>query len=117
MKSKTNLGGAIAVTGTTLIGIGVLTQLAQFAPNTNVPPGLLSAMWYVALAGFIISAIGKGVTAYFSADSKDVEAIQRQISAVPAAIDSGNTEQLKKTVAENASAPNTPQPLPTPTNP
>ena len=121
MKSKTNIGGAISVTGTTLIGIGVLTQLAQFAPNTNVPPGLLALMWYVALAGFIISAIGKGLTAYFSADANEVETIKTQIASVPAAIDTGDTAMLRKSVMENKDATNAPKttgiPLLDPTKP
>ncbi len=56
------------VIGTTLTGAGVLTQLSQLSPTTNIPPLLLTVMWYVALAGFIIGAVGKGITAYFAAD-------------------------------------------------
>lgn len=83
MKSKTNLGGAISVTGTTLIGIGVLTQLTQFNTSTNVLSARqLAAMWYVALAGFILSAIGKGVTAYFSADASDVDDISKTVNNI-----------------------------------
>lgn len=83
MKSKTNLGGAISVTGTTLIGIGVLTQLTQFNTATNVLSAhQLAAMWYVALAGFILSAIGKGVTAYFSADASDVDDISKTVNNI-----------------------------------
>ena len=113
MQSKTNIGGAISVTGTTLIGIGVLTQLAQFAPNTNVPSELLSVMWYVALAGFILSAIGKGLTAYFSADDREVQTLKGQIASVPSAIDTGDTAMLRKSVSNNA----TTQPAGTPKQP
>lgn len=35
-----------------------------------------------------------------SADAKQQQALQAQMAAVPAAIDSGNTEVLKKTVAD-----------------
>ncbi len=117
MKSKTNLGGAILIAGKTLMGVGVLTQLAQFAPNTNVPPALLSIMWYVALLGFIVSAIGEGFTAYFSADSHDVETLKGQLASVPSAIESGNTEQLRKSVSNNAVTQNNPQPSEAPKTP
>jgi hypothetical protein len=108
MKSKTNLGGAISITGTTLIGIGVLTQLAQFAPNTNVPPSLLAAMWYVALAGFIISALGKGVTAYFAADAKDVQEVEAKINNVAQSVDTINqtgTDSTAQPSAQNKTNP------------
>lgn len=83
MKSKTNLGGAISVTGTTLIGIGVMTQLTQFNPSTNVlTPHQLTVMWYIAVAGFVISAIGKGVTAYASADAKDVDDLSKTVNSL-----------------------------------
>lgn len=53
-----------------------------------------------------------------SADASQVATLQRQVAAVPAAIETGNTSLLKKTVAEDSAAPNTPQPIvttPTPT--
>jgi len=108
MKSKTNIGGAISVTGTTLIGIGVLTQLAQFAPNTNVPSSLLALMWYVALAGFVLSAIGKGVTAYFSADAKDVSEVANKVETVSKAVDTINKTGVDSTAAPLQESPKTP---------
>lgn len=95
---RTNLGGAISVTGTSLICIGVLPQLSQLSPTTaTLTPHQLAILWYVALSGFILSCIGKGFTALFAADAKQVNDIQNQLAQVPAAIDSGDTTQLKKT--------------------
>jgi len=105
MKSKTNLGGAISVTGTSLIGIGVLTQLSQLSPTTNVlSPHQLAALWYVALAGFIISGIGKGLTAYFSADASEVKDVAKKTETVAKAVATINqtgTDSTAKTTAEN----------------
>ncbi len=104
MKSKTNIGGAISVTGTTLIGIGVMSQLTQFSTTTNVlSPHQLAALWYVALAGFILSAIGKGVTAYFSADAADVSDVATKVETVAKAVDTINqtgTDTAAKTTAD-----------------
>lgn len=63
---RTNLGGAISVVGTTLLTIGILPQLS------GIP---YSHQAYVALAGFILSALGKGITALFAADAKQVAAL------------------------------------------
>ena len=70
------------------------------------------ATWNITVIG-IIGGMGLILAgdASASADAKQVETMQRQMAAVPEAIDTGNTEQLKKTVAENAEAPNAPQPL------
>ena len=102
MKSwRTNLGGAISITGTSLIAIGTLPQLSQLSPNTAVlTPHQLAALWYVALAGFILSGVGKGVTALFAADSAAVNHIQAQLNKVPDAIDSGDASELKQVQAD-----------------
>ena len=43
---QTNLGGAVSVTGTTLIGVGVLAQLTQVAPeNALLTTSHLTLMW------------------------------------------------------------------------
>lgn len=74
---RTNLGGALSVTGTTLIGVGVLGNLSN-----NLHSAIL---WYVALAGFVLSAAGKGLTSLFAADAKTV-------NNVAAAVDKVNQE-------------------------
>jgi len=70
---RTNLGGAISVLGTSLIGFGVLPQLS------GVPS---KALTYTAFAGFVLSAIGKSVTALFAADSKSVNDNADQIEQI-----------------------------------
>lgn len=95
---RTNLGGAISVTGTLLISVGTLTQLTQLSPNTStmLNPHQLTAMWYVALVGFVLSAIGKGVTALFSADAKVLKQVVEQSNAI-ATQTNVNTVQIADT--------------------
>lgn len=91
MTSKTNLGGAISVTGTSLLAIGTLSQLSQLSPTSNVMSAhTLAIMWYIALAGFILIAIGKGITAYFSADAQDVSVMATKVETVAKAVDAIN---------------------------
>jgi len=71
---QTNLGGAISVTGTTLIGVGVLGNLSH-GPHSAM-------LWYVALIGFIMSAVGKGLTALFSADARTVNNVAAEVDRV-----------------------------------
>lgn len=80
-KSKTNLGGALMVLGSALTGVGVLTQ---FAPSVGmeIPHAVMIAMWFVALAGFIIGAGGKFVTAYFAADNSDVVSVAKTVDTI-----------------------------------
>lgn len=64
----------MSVTGTTLIGVGVLGNL------TDGPHSAL--LWYIALVGFILSAIGKGLTAVFSADATTVNNIADSVDRI-----------------------------------
>lgn len=68
---RTNLGGALGVLGTTLIGIGVVPQLS------GTPSKFLT---YTAIAGFFISAAGKFFHALFSADAKTVTDLAQNIA-------------------------------------
>jgi hypothetical protein len=108
---KTNLGGAIAVTGTSLIGIGVLTQLTQLSPDVALPHSVLTGMWYVALDGFILSAIGKGVTALFAADASQVDKIAQTVDKMNAL---GTDPGLPPTSNENNLTPEAAQPKQSP---
>jgi class 3 adenylate cyclase len=91
---RTNLGGAVSVTGTTLIGVGVLG---------NLSPGSHSGvLWYIALAGFILSAIGKGLTAVFAADATTV-------ANVAAAVDTINQQGANPMAAPAVSQPTEPK--------
>ena len=68
---RTNLGGAVSVVGTTLIGVGVMGNM-QDGPYSKV-------LWWIALVGFIISAIGKGLTALFAADATTVQDLHSRV--------------------------------------
>lgn len=79
---QTNLGGALGALGSGLVGIGTLTQLSQLSPKTNIlEPWQLTAMWWVAFAGFIISGLGKFFTAYYAADAKQLEVVRKDTQA------------------------------------
>jgi hypothetical protein len=80
---RTNIGGAIGMTGTGLIGIGVLG---------GANPEYQAVCWWIALIGFIISAIGKGFTALFAADASTV-------NNVAAAVDKINQEGVDSNAA------------------
>jgi branched-subunit amino acid permease len=69
---RTNLGGAISVLGTSLIGFGILPQLAGGPSNV---------LYWVAFAGFCLSAVGKALTAFFAADAAAVGNRMDQIDA------------------------------------
>ena len=79
---RTNLGGAVSVLGTSLIGVGVVPQLA------GVPSEFLT---YTAIAGFLLSALGKGLTALFAADASTVKDLGVRVSQVE-----NNTVQITK---------------------
>jgi hypothetical protein len=69
---RTNIGGAVSVTGTTLIGVGVLGNLG----GSNAHSSLL---WWIALVGFVLSAIGKGLTALFAADASQLKSVAADV--------------------------------------
>ena len=60
--------------GTTLIGVGVLGNLS---PGTHS-----GVLWYIALVGFILSAIGKGLTAVFAADASTVANVANAVDKI-----------------------------------
>ena len=70
---KTNLGGAVSVTGTSLIAVGVLPQLGGLHSNI---------LWWLALIGFILSCLGKGRTALFAADAATVKDLSQRVETV-----------------------------------
>ena len=59
---KTTLGGAVSAFGTSLAGVGVLGQF------TEPPSEARKILWYVALAGFILSGAGKFFTGLWAED-------------------------------------------------
>lgn len=71
---QTNIGGAVGTLGTALIGVGVLGNL------TKGPHAAL--LWYIALAGFFLSALGKFLAALFSADAKTVNNVAAEVDRI-----------------------------------
>lgn len=71
---KTSLGGAIGAAGTSLMGIGVLTQLAPLLPTAKnmIPDDILKFCWWLAVAGFVLAAVGKSLTSFFAADAEQL---------------------------------------------
>ena len=83
---RTTIGGAFSALGTALMGIGIVPQLS------GSPSKLL--VW-VAVMGFFCNALGTFFGHLFAADSKQISETKQEVAA---AIDSGNTTQLKKEV-------------------
>jgi hypothetical protein len=69
---RTNIGGAISVLGTSLIGFGILPQLAG---------GPSRLLYWTAFVGFCLSATGKALTALFAADARQVNVLADQVRA------------------------------------
>lgn len=92
---RTNLGGAISVTGTSLIGIGLLGQTQK---QTNF-------LWWVACTGFVLSAMGKGVTALFAADAAQVKDVAVELDRVNALGTDPNSKPLVPAVPVKPNPP------------
>src|SRR5882757_1131923 len=88
---RTNLGGAVSVLGTALLGFSVVPQLAGTSSK------FLQAL---TITGFILSAVGKAVTALFAADAKQLEATRQetqvQLENVKSAIRTGDTSIIAR---------------------
>lgn len=76
---RTSLGGAIGVFGTGLIGVAFLSSMYADVAYKKIIFG-------TAFAGFVLSASGKAITAFFAADAREVERLQK----------SYDTEHFKK---------------------
>ena len=70
---KTNLGGAISLLGTSLLGVGILPQIG----GANNP-----VLWWIALVGFILKAIGEFLTALFAADATAMNNIAAAVDKI-----------------------------------
>jgi len=93
---KSTLGGAFGAAGTMMVGIGVVPQLGG-TPN--------KFLTYVALVGFGFNVVGTFLGHLFAADASELKSVQQQMLEVPAAIKSGDTERLFKTVEEQKQRP------------
>lgn len=61
---KTTIGGALSALGTTLMGIGLVPQVAE---------GPSEVLTYVALSGFVLNAVGTFLVHLFAADKEEVK--------------------------------------------
>ncbi len=91
---KSTIGGAVSALGSTLLGIGIVPQLAG-TPS--------KALLYVAIAGFIVQAIGQFLGHLFAADAaalkdltQQVQVNQADIALTKNAVRTGHTEILEK---------------------
>jgi len=88
---KSTIGGAFSALGTTLIGVGVVPQLS------GVPNKFLT---YVAVAGFLFTAIGQFLGHLFAADAATLRALSTQVNENSSAILTGDTTHLRKSQTE-----------------
>ena len=80
---KTTIGGLLSSIGKALTGAGVLAQLTQLLPASNViPPSILVAVWWITLAGVVLGVVGTAVTAYFAADASTVNNIASAVNTI-----------------------------------
>lgn len=93
---RTNLGGGIGTIGTTLLTVGVVPQLLGLPYKVQ---------GYIALAGFILTAVGKGLTAWFAADAKEMANLSAVVTQHATAI---NAVPNAPVAAENPTQPKTP---------
>ncbi len=100
MKSwRTTISAAVTVTGTALVGIGGLTQLNQLSPTSKgMTDSQMAVMWYIMAAGFVLSAVGKGLGLLFAGDAKVLNAVVEQSNAI-ATQTNVNTVQIADTKA------------------
>ena len=84
---KTTIGGALSVLGTTLVGVGIVPQLA------GVPSHVLTIL---AVVGFGCSALGKFLTALFAADATQLKNLQQQMTNTQSAVVTGDTTIITK---------------------
>lgn len=95
---KTNLGGAVSVLGTSLIGIGLVPQVA------GAPSKFLT---WLAVAGFVLSAFGKAITALFAADASSVKNVAAEVDRINALGSDPNSVPLAPSIPVK---PNSPKP-------
>ncbi len=84
---KSTIGGAFSAFGTTLMGIGVVPQLAGNPSKT---------LTVFATVGFACTAVGQFLGHLFAADAKTVQDLSAKIDLTTAAVQTGDTSILKK---------------------
>ena len=84
---KSTIAGAFSALGSTLMGVGIIPQL------NGAPSALLT---WIALAGFIINAIGSFLGHLFAADAKTLGELSTVVSEHDAAIRTGDSSILER---------------------
>ncbi|MES2367003.1 MAG: hypothetical protein V4563_14100 [Pseudomonadota bacterium] len=84
---KTTIAGAFSALGTTLMGVGVVPQLA------GTPSKFLTV---TATVGFVCTAIGQFLGHLFSADAKTVDNLKQAVAINTESLRTGDTSMLNK---------------------
>ena len=106
---KTTIGGAFSALGTTMMGVGVVPQLA------GSPSKMLTG---IAIAGFVCNGIGAFLAHLFAADAKDLQTVADYAQQTRAAVMTGDKAGLAQAQALlPAVAPVAPTPPPPPVMP
>lgn len=101
---RSTVGGAFSALGTSLMGVGVIPQLAGNPSKT---------LTIIATVGFVCTAIGQFLGHLFAADAKALQVVNQQVQATTDAMLSGDTTFLRQTQAVTKAI----VPDPTPTKP
>jgi hypothetical protein len=96
MNWRSTLGGSLSALGKSLIGVGVVPQLAGVSSKF---------LLYVAIAGFLIDAIGSFFAHLFSADAKSLQQLANVVQSNTQALVSGDTTQLRKLAGQPGATP------------
>jgi hypothetical protein len=81
--SKTTIGALLSSLGKALTGTGILAQLTQLMPSSNViPPAILTACWWITLIGVVLGVVGTALTGWFTADASTVNNVAAEVDRV-----------------------------------
>lgn len=84
---RSTLGGAFSALGTTLMGVGIVPQLAGVPSKT---------LLYIALGGFVCTGLGQFFGTLFAADAKTLQDLSDRVDLHEQALKSGDTTLLTK---------------------
>jgi hypothetical protein len=104
--SKTTYWGLASAIGKALTGGGVLTLLTQLFPTgMTIPPGIMTACWYITLFGVVLGAVGTAGAGFFSADAGAVQNVSTEVDRINALGSDPNSKQLVPNVPVKPNAP------------
>lgn len=99
---RSTLGGACSAAGTTLMGIGVITQLS--GTSSKLIQG-------ITLVGFLLTAAGQFFGHLFAADAKTVSDLASQLATTTNAVRTGDTSFLTNPANPNPNPNPSPDPM------